>query len=130
MRYLVLFIFLLLGACDNSSTKRYVNKITTQAISPDGQFVAVVFVRDSGAIGCNRKHVSILPKDTILTNSMTGNVFMIREVAVTVAWQGSDQLVIAYPVNTYIYKQTNKYYTGNILIAPRVIAISSQGIKH
>lgn len=130
MRYLVLFIFLLLGACDNSPAKRSINKITEQAISPDGQFVAVVFSRDSGAVGCNRKHVSILPKDTTLTNSMTGNVFMTREVDVRVTWQGNDQLVIDYPDNTYIYQQTNKYYTGNILTAPRVIAVSSQGIKH
>jgi hypothetical protein len=82
------------------------NRVVAEALSPNGRWKAVVFVRDCGATTSWATHVSILKPNAVLRGRDAGNVFHLdgggpagNPTLVTVGWDELNRLTIAYDKN-------------------------------
>lgn len=108
VNYLIIIFILisLLSGCSECN-----NEIIKKENSPDGNFVAVIFIRDCGATTDFSYQVSILNKDSQM-NNLKGNVFITENVEITsVKWNSIEELTITYKSNKEeIFKMENSIY--------------------
>jgi hypothetical protein len=93
------------------------NDISSETISPDKKWKAVVFALDCGATTISKElvpRVSVIRADETLSDPNRGNVFgvgnrQVRPPAVQVYWTGPHELTIQYPSKASVFKQETKY---------------------
>ncbi|HEV7553482.1 MAG TPA: hypothetical protein VGP65_17475 [Candidatus Angelobacter sp.] len=93
------------------------NDVSSETISPDRKWKAVIFAVDCGATTTSKElvpRVSIIRADETLSDPNRGNVFGVGNRKATppvvqVDWTGPHELTIQYPSKASVFKQETKY---------------------
>ncbi len=108
-----LVAFLLLAACSGKPVP-CVNEVQTEALSPDGQQKAVVFIRKCSDGGSATTHVSILAAHAALPEG-NGNIFGSEHpIGIRAAWLNDAHLVLYSYGN--LSKATRRERAGTVVI--------------
>ena len=86
--FIMLFVVLGTTACNNSSN----NEMITSIPSPNGKYIAYIFIRDMGATTKESYQLSILKKGNKLGNS-SGNIF-VSYGTFEVEWKNDKELLV------------------------------------
>lgn len=101
------------------------NELVGEHLSPDGQYKAVIFIRDCGATTGFSTQVSLLRSNMQLKNG-SGNLFIADSdhgkipsnpkggPEVKIVWQGSKDLYIVHHKQARVFKAENKFNGINV----------------
>lgn len=104
----LLFLFLLSVSFFSSCISVTKNVISKSIISPDEKFVAISFIRSSGATTGFSPQVSILPNDKKLPNK-PGNIFIgDSSKYIDIYWKDDNTLIVYHNcTEDNVYKKIN-----------------------
>lgn len=92
--FAIVILSLSMASCDFSLTGDCANTIKSEAQSPDGRYVATVYVRDCGATTDSSSIISLRPRSSRF-NDEEGRVFVNKgEQPITLKWNNRVNLSI------------------------------------
>ncbi|MHC1723738.1 MAG: DUF5412 family protein [Aminipila sp.] len=101
--FIIILTVVLVTGCSGDSNNEIIEKIQ----SPDGEYIAYVFIRDMGATTQKSYQLSILKKGDALGNKK-GNIF-ISYSNFEVEWNNEKELLVKDTNCEEIFKEKTKY---------------------
>lgn len=101
--FIMMFITLVTTGCNNNSNNEIIKSIS----SPNGKYIAYIFIRDMGATTKESYQLSILKKRNKLGNA-GGNIF-VSYGAFEVEWKNDKELLVKNNSSEEEFKKEVKY---------------------